>query len=64
MMTPDTMQKTRCIVGSIVGVDQDWDINLAETKSRTTFRAARELMAAAVTGISDNNSRLGYAMPG
>lgn len=61
MITPETKEKTRCIVGRVAEAREDWDVNLTEAKSKTARRAVRDLMAAAVTGFSDHGTRLGYS---
>ena len=52
MMTPETKEKTKCIVGGCPDRTEDWDINLPESKIVKVGGAVGEFMVSAMTGLS------------
>lgn len=52
MMTVETKEKTKCIVGGVADRSEDWDVNLPETKVRNAGGAVGEFVMSAVTGLS------------
>jgi hypothetical protein len=53
MMTPETKEKTKCIVGGTPDRQEEWDVNLPETKPRfVAGGAVGEFVVSAVTGLS------------
>ena len=57
MMTPETKEKTRTIVGGVADRAEEWDINLPVTKIRQIAGGAvGEFVVSAMTGISKYGS--------
>jgi hypothetical protein len=53
MMTPETKEKTKCIVGGTPDRSEEWDINLPETKPKfMAGGAVGDFVVSAVTGRS------------
>lgn len=51
MLTPDVLEKTKCVVGGAPGKGQDWDVNLPQSHRRTLRGKVGEFMASAFTGM-------------
>ena len=56
MMTPETKEKTKCIVGGTPDRTEEWDVNLPYTRPRATGGAVGEFVYSAMTGLSKYGS--------
>lgn len=52
MMTVETKERTKCIVGGVAERAEDWDVNLPLTKPRGPGGSVGEFMVSAMSGIS------------
>ena len=52
MMTPETRENTKAIVGGVARKAAEWDVNLPETKKLGAMTALGEFTVSAVTGLS------------
>ena len=55
MMTPETRENTKAIVGGVADKAADWDVNLPETRKLGAMSALGEFTVSAVTGLSKYN---------
>jgi len=52
MLTPETRENTKAIVGGVADKAADWDVNLPETKKLGAIGTLGEFSLSAVTGLS------------
>lgn len=51
MLTPEVLEKTRCLVGGAPGKDRDWDVNLPQSHQRKLSGKVGDFVLSAVTGL-------------
>lgn len=52
MMTPETKERTKCIVGGVPERTEEWDVNLPFTRPKGPGGPVGEFMMSAMSGIS------------
>lgn len=52
MLTPETRESCKAVVGGVADKREEWDVNLPETRKVGAMGALGEFTIAAVTGLS------------
>nr|OQO26590.1 hypothetical protein B0A51_06781 [Rachicladosporium sp. CCFEE 5018] len=51
MLTPEVLHRTKCIVGRVAGKEEDWDVNIYDTRSKSIGSGMGGVIITAVTGV-------------
>nr|OQO27210.1 hypothetical protein B0A51_05094 [Rachicladosporium sp. CCFEE 5018] len=55
MLTPEVLHRTKCIVGRLAGKEEDWDVNIYDTRSKSIGSGMGGMFITAVTGVGSES---------
>ncbi|OQO10859.1 hypothetical protein B0A48_04160 [Cryoendolithus antarcticus] len=55
MLTPEVLHRTKCIVGRVAGREEDWDVNIYDTRSKSIGSGMGGVIVTAITGVGSES---------